>query len=50
MTDDIIEPVAKPAQPTPFAAPLRLVAVGVLRILSIGLAGLADRMEEDGKV
>lgn len=44
MTESI-EP-RKPSLPSQYAAPLRLVAVGALRLISMGLSAMADAIED----
>lgn len=39
-------PAPKPSQVRPYAAPLRQVAVGTLRIISMGIAAFADSIED----
>jgi hypothetical protein len=43
MSEDIT-PTVKPAV-SPYVAPLRLLAVGTLRVVSMGLAAMADSIE-----
>lgn len=46
MSEDIT-PAPKPAPVSPYVMPLRLVAVGTLRVVSMGLAAMADKIERD---
>lgn len=41
-----VTPAPKPKAVSPYAAPLRLVAVGALRMFSLGLSALADAVED----